>query len=100
VEFVSVDDGKLGCFHCALFGWMREKKVIYLERLERENKESGILENGMEKVTSALVKKELCFHSSDFHSARNIVESQLSRCHYMLEVVGEKLMSQLKQREE
>jgi hypothetical protein len=36
---------------------MREKKVVDLERVERverEIKESGILKNSMEKVTSAL----------------------------------------------
>ena len=52
-----VNDGKLSCSHCALFGWMREKKVVDLERVERverEIKESGILKNSMEKVTSAL----------------------------------------------
>ena len=79
--------------------------MVNLERVEREIKESGILKKSMDKVTSALgrchlVKKELYFHPSDFHSARDRVESLLSRCHRMLEVVGEKLTSQLKQREE
>jgi hypothetical protein len=105
MEFVSVDYGKLGCSHCALFGGMREKKVVDLERVEREIEESGILKNSMDKLTSVwgryqLVKKELYSHSSDFQSAKDSVESHLSRCHCMLEVVGEKLMSQLRQKEE
>ena len=40
VDLVSVDDGKLGCSHCALFGRMREKFVVDQERV---TKESGIL---------------------------------------------------------
>ena len=47
-----------------------------------------------------MVKKELYFHSSDFQSAKDSVESHLFRCHRMLEVVAEKLMSKLRQREE
>merc|ERR1719318_1624611 len=105
LEFVSVDDGKLGCSHCALFGELREKKVVDLKRVEREIKESGILKNSMDKLSSALarcqlVKKDLYYHCSDYQSVRESVDSHLSRCHRMLEVLGEKLVSQLKQREE
>ena len=37
VDLVSVDDGKLGCSHCALFGRMREKFVVDLERVTKKS---------------------------------------------------------------
>ena len=105
MEFVSVADGKLGCSHCAVLGEMRGRKVVDLHRVEREILESGILKNKMDKLNTALgrcqsVKKELHSHSSDDQSAKDSLEFHLNRCHRMLEVVGGKMMAQLRQKEE
>ena len=65
-----------------------------LQRVEREIVESGILKKRMDKLNTALgrcqsVRKELHSHSSEYHPAKDSLESHLYRCHRMLEVVGQ-----------
>ena len=93
MEFVSVADGKIGCSHCAVLGEIRGRKVVDLQRVEREIVESGILKKRMDKLNTALgrcqsVRKELNIHCRDYQPAKDGLESHLYRCHRMLEVVG------------
>ena len=106
IEFVGVEDFKLGCSHCAVYEDLKGKSVVDFSKFEKGIREDGIAKKSINKANDTIERLESamkCLRSQSSlsgESALKNLELHLARCHRLLEVEGLRMKSQLKELEE
>ena len=106
LEFVCMENFKLGCSHCVVYQDLKGKKVVDFSTFENEAREKGLVKKSLDKAKDTLeglefARKSLNSQSnSSIECTRKILELHLARCHRLLEVEGTRLLSHLKELEE